>query len=152
MGMQICASHSGNDVHFGENIWRNCGAVGHYKGSRKDFAADTDERPARKKATGESPNLQMLNSDLQLLPQIHVAQRSLRTGVTLPKRTLGWIAELDFVVLLYRRFFHQKHQELRSRSSSTTLVQVTRYSFDIFVPPYRNTGHALFLWYICTAI
>ena len=90
----------------------------------------------RKKATGESPNLQMLNSDLQLLPQIHVAQRSLRTGVTLPKRTLGWIAELDFVVLLYRRFFHQKHQELRSRSSSTTLVQVTRYSLDIFVPPY----------------
>ena len=90
----------------------------------------------RKKATGESPNLQMLNSDLQLLPQIHVAQRSLRTGVTLPKRTLGWIAELDFVVLLYRRFFHQKHQELRSRTSSTTLVQVTRYSLDIFVPPY----------------
>ena len=47
MGMQICANHSGKNVHFGESFWGSHGAVGHFKSSGQDFATDIDERLAR---------------------------------------------------------------------------------------------------------
>ena len=50
--------------------------------------------------------------------QIHIAQRSLRIGVTLPERALSCLPRLDFLVLLKQCFCLQKHQELRFCISS----------------------------------